>query len=255
MSKKVRYDDEQAYLNEADAIINFIQQCIPKYEWNDKDILDFGCGSGAATLRMSQKLMHSKITGVDVQNCQLKFKKFIEDYEEIEIIPKNLKLVQISPDETLGKNVYDLVYSWSVAEHINQKIFDCVFKGIYDCIKPRGLFFLQTTPLYYSAYGHHLVSANIGPYEHLILQDNILFKKLEENCQSTDYLNQLTREYRSLNKITFPEIKNRFKSAGFNILHEYTTNCEANIPDELLYIYNEEVLQIEQIVLLGQKLG
>jgi cyclopropane fatty-acyl-phospholipid synthase-like methyltransferase len=246
--------EEQAYLKEADVIMNFIQQCMQSYEWRNRQILDFGCGGGMCTLKMSQKLPDSQITGVDVLNAKTELLKFMKTYLKTEVIPDNLKFIQIAPGEALGFDVYDLVYSWSVIEHVDQTIIDQVLRHIYNCIKPDGLFFLQIMPLYYSAFGHHLYHVNIDGFEHLAMQDDILISKVRKNCSSLEMFENVVSRYRALNRITVPELKKHFQSAGFMILREYTTNTDIKIMDELLYAYNYDALLTEQVVLLGQKL-
>jgi hypothetical protein len=83
------------------------------------------------------------------------------------------------------------------------------------------------------------------------LDNQTLTKK---NCSSAEMHMSLENGYRTLNRISAPELKNELLGAGFVLVQEYATNSRyVPIPKELLYVYREDVLRTEHLMLLGQK--
>lgn len=244
----------ESFSLEPDAVTNFVQTNVDDYDgWEGKHILDFGSGHGVAALGMALKHPGAFVTGVDLYDSRVYCLSFIKGCPDIETLPGNLDFFTIPPGGGLGNNRYDLIYSWSVMEHVSQPVINQALSSIYEALKFGGLFLLQISPLYYTPNGHHLYGANIGFYEHLIMQDDMLLNKLRENCPSPETYEQLKALYQSLNKLTIPVLKEKVLAGGFNIIKEYTTKNEAPIPEELLAVYRRDVLETEQIVFLCGK--
>jgi hypothetical protein len=69
-------------------------------------------------------------------------------------LPANIELHRVTPGflHDLGDR-FDLVYSWSVFEHVDERLIAEVLRLIKSSLKPDGLLFVQIAPLFYSAEG------------------------------------------------------------------------------------------------------
>jgi len=188
---------------------------IPYFPLNGKRILDFGCGDGATALGFAMNYNPSEVLGIEVQseeleNCIPRARSNLK----IKELPLNFKFNQIRPGEDLDRlGEFDLIYAWSVFEHVDQGIVSEVLLSIKNALNTNGLFFIQIAPLY----------------------------------------NELIYCYETLNKITSNELKHFMVESGFEIVREYRTFVDGFNPDEsLLGIYDRDVLMTEQIVLLAK---
>jgi hypothetical protein len=145
-----------------------------------------------------------------------------------------------------------LIYSWSVFEHIEQPLIGIITRQWKDLLGVNGKLFMQTTPLYYSAGGSHLLPKIPIPWGHLLMQESIYFSRLKEKCKTESEYKELLYVYQTLNKITADEIIQAFEEAGLHILRKYVTTVSYEIPDILKKIFNEDVLKTEQLVLLAE---
>jgi len=228
---------------------------IPYFPLNGKRILDFGCGDGATALGFAMNYNPSEVLGIEVQseeleNCIPRARSNLK----IKELPLNFKFNQIRPGEDLDRlGEFDLIYAWSVFEHVDQGIVSEVLLSIKNALNTNGLFFIQIAPLYFSAFGSHLGEFIKEPWAHLGLQHNRLLNELRVKCQDTSKYNELIYCYETLNKITSNELKHFMVESGFEIVREYRTYVDGFNPDEsLLGIYDRDVLMTEQIVLLAK---
>lgn len=121
-------------------------------------ILDFGCGEGTTAMGIALQYKTSSVTGIEIQseieNCLPLAKKHLG----VDKIPENLDLKRIKPGQSLDElGTFDIVYSWSVFEHVEQQLLSDVLSSIRKILNPNGLFFMQIAPLYYSAEGSHML--------------------------------------------------------------------------------------------------
>ncbi len=227
----------------------------PYFKLEHKNILDFGCGDATTALGFATEFKSAKVCGVEVQenelnNCLLRAISNLG----IQNLPSNLSLNKIEPGQNLmpfGR--YDLVYAWSVFEHVDQgKLIDCL-KSIHEIIKENGLFFIQIAPLFYSAFGSHLGAVIKEPWAHLRMPHNLLVDLLKIQCKDEGEYAELLNCYETLNKITANELSAALTESGFEILREYKTQVPGHFPDcRLISTYREDVLMTEQIVMLAR---
>jgi len=221
----------------------------------DKDILDFGCGEGTMAMGIALRHQPRRIVGVEIhkeiENCL----PYAARELGIETLPPDLELKRIQPEAKLADfGQFDLIYSWSVFEHVDQSlIFDCFWK-IRAALKPKGLMFLQTTPLYYSAEGSHLKPWIPEPWAHLWMQRSEFYDKLRTKL-TPEEASHLQHVFETLNKTTAPALLRAAREAGFEILREYRTRDESKPPDSLLDVFNEDVLTTNQLVFLAAPSG
>ncbi len=228
--------------------------------WVGKDIhlpsakiLDFGCGEGITALGMVLRKQVPRLMGVDimpdVEQCLSRSKQNLG----IETLPGNLKLQRIAPgaDFATGET-FDLIYSWSVFEHVEQTLMPKVLRQLHNKLSKKGYFFVQIAPLYYSFEGSHLFHRIPEPWGHLLNQQSIYYAKLCQACHSKEEVDALWSCYQWLNQITASQLKLEIERAGFRVKREYVTQSQHKPPKQLQEIFNEEVLRTHQVVYLCQ---
>jgi cyclopropane fatty-acyl-phospholipid synthase-like methyltransferase len=218
-----------------------------------KDVLDFGCGEATMALGIALRHGARRVVGCEIHkeidNCV----PYAKAQLGLERLPDNLELRRVDADtplEALGS--FDVIYSWSVFEHVSQNlIVDCLVK-MRRVMRPGGVMFLQTTPLYYSAEGSHMKPWVPAPWAHLSMQQDLLYAALRAKTKSREQADHLQWVYETLNRVTAPQLLRAAKEAGFEIVREYTTRDEVAVPEELKEIYTEEALTTNQLVFLAK---
>jgi ubiquinone/menaquinone biosynthesis C-methylase UbiE len=160
---------------------------------------------------------------------------------------------------------FDATYAWSVFEHVDDLPF--ALGEIHRVIRPGGAFFLQISPLYYSAQGGHLWNILDEPWIHLRLSREELLKRIQHAAlegipkekQHDAFQGESAEAYRAgviacldtLNRVTVGQLVSHVHSAGFAIVEQLTMrDGPKNVPADLLERYPEEDLRTDQVVLL-----
>ena len=217
-------------------------------------VLDFGCGQGITALGMAMRHKARKVYGVDIMPDVLECLPVARSILEIGELPHNLHLSQISPGEDFfPEQRFDMIYSWSVFEHVNQQILDSVLASLHNKLNPNGYLFIQIAPLFYSAEGAHLFHRIPIPWGHLTLQESNYFTKLCEACDSKEEVDALWSCFQTLNRLTADELRQRLIAANFSIVREHTTQDPHvdKLPKGILQAYQHDVLTTDQIVILA----
>ncbi len=256
-------------------LVNVVQVivdwCEPYGGVAGRDILELGCGEGTMALGMALQHSPSRIIGVDIVDSHRNCLSLAQQNIGIEMLPERLSLQQIQPGQDLSRfGFFDLIYSWSVFEHVDQQHLAHVLATVRNALRPGGIFFMQISPLYYSAFGSHLEPWVPEPWAHLLMQ-NDTFKgryyqapdvsaKTREawavymnNSSSIEERNGGWETYETLNKVTAAHLERLAGEAGLKIVRDYRTTNDHPIPPALADIYNRDVLLTEQIVWLLQR--
>lgn len=234
-----------------------------------KDVLEFGCGEGTMALGVALRKDPARVIGVEILDVHSQCLPIARRQIGLEALPDNLHLRQIEPGADLTQwGKLDVIYSWSVFEHVSQDLLDAAFASIRAALKPGGAFFLQISPLYYSPNGSHLEPWVLDPWAHLWMQEDLFRRRLWNAPETppkvrsewavyipTDAALEFERQalwatYSTLNKITAPQLARLAVHAGFEIVRDYRTQARDQPPAELLEIFSPDVLTTEQIVLL-----
>ena len=232
----------------ADIIISWLA---PHSPTKGIDILDFGCGEGITALSFSAKHDAKSVVGVDIMPDLLRCLEQAHRHLNMTSLPGNLHLTQISPgaDFFPGRK-FDVIYSWSVFEHVDQQIILDTFRQLKKKLNPGGFFFLQIAPLFYSSEGSHLYHKIPEAWAHLSCQESIYYSKLCSACSSQEEVDSLWSCYQTLNRLTPGHLIDIVKEVGFRIVRQYFTKDTISPSNELLSIFDKNVLTTNQIVLL-----
>jgi ubiquinone/menaquinone biosynthesis C-methylase UbiE len=133
--------------------------------------LDFGCGAGGLSLRISE--FFEKTYGIDVDNEKIEF-------SHTNILPRRASTIQLVsyPGGILpfSDNFFDYVVSIDVLEHLPHLNF--YIKEIYRVLRPGGQFIVSFGPPWYHPHGKHLWAKIPGWWSHLIFPKSTFMRAL-----------------------------------------------------------------------------
>lgn len=219
-----------------------------------KRILDFGCGIGETALGFSLRYPDSQIFGIDIKTYVDGLLWQANTRLNLETKPKNLNITQVSPGEIpQNGGKYDLIYSWSVVEHIDRDILDDTIDLIRNSLADDGRLFIQIAPLYYSAFGHHVSWSDEFKWKHLTRQNNTFASDIAKVAETPAQEASLASCYNTLNRITAEELKILLEDHGFFIEKQYRTTNVEGLPEYLLYAYRRDILECEQVIFVCRK--
>lgn len=216
-----------------------------------KDVLDFGCGEATTALGVLLTQHARRVVGVDVMPDMRMCATNALEQLGMEKLPPNLDLRQVTPGELHDpSDKFDIIYSWSVFEHIEWELLPGIIQLLHSALKPGGKVFIQIAPLYFSLDGGHLLEWVQEPWGHLTNQHNVYLRKLHAACSSEQQYEALRSMFETLNRLTAGQLIEFFMLGGFRVLEQYRSDRVEDIPQKLLDVYNSEVLLNEQVVIL-----
>lgn len=221
---------------------------------NNKEILDFGCGEATTALGIALEHGAKRVVGIDIMPDPELCAPNAEKQLGMRNFPSNLFLHRVSPGKLHSSfDKFDLIYSWSVFEHVEQKVLPEILETLRCALKLNGCLFIQIAPLFYSSDGSHLMYKVPEPWGHLSNQSSIYLEKLRAACANDDEFRALKSMYETLNRLTASQLVKLVNDAGFKIVREYRTERNDGIPAEIIDVYNRDILLNEQIVILATK--
>jgi SAM-dependent methyltransferase len=218
--------------------------------------LDFGCGAGEAAAGVALGYTPAEVLGVDMLPEADACDAMLRTHLGLGGAPPNLRFETVVEGEiTAAKGLFDVIYSWSVFEHVERRRLDDVAAGLFARLRPGGLLFVQISPLYFSPEGSHLWALGYHNWEHLTAQPNEVRADLEARGWPDARRNALWNMFQRLNRITAPELLHRLEAAGFALLREHRVTVDREPPHVLTLAYTAEALKTEQVVLLMRRPG
>ncbi len=217
------------------------------------------------TLAIALRLKPRRVVGVDINSCHRQLFDLVKEKVAIDEVPENLEFYQVDTVEKLSNRFrFDVIFTWSTFEHINQPNLGEVVRELYDCLFPDGYVFLQIAPLYYSAFGSHLETLVDRPWAHLLMQNNLLREAVLTASKNDTYKHESDENfaaikagiwscYETLNKITADEVIELFELNGFTTIKQMRKECSTEPPGSLLRVFSRDILKTEQVVALFQK--
>ncbi len=217
-------------------------------DFAESEVLEFGCGDGAAALGIVNRFHPRKFVGIELVPD---FVVGLEEARQLGIeVPEDLDLRLIKPGEMARPGeTFDFIYSWSVMEHVSQPLIPSVLRSFHEILKPGGHLFIQIGPLFYSAYGHHLRSIIPEPWVHLTTQQDLLRTRVMEK----EPTGHLWNVYQTLNRLCAPELMALVAEAGFELLREYYSQDSEEIPRSIRPAYNPKTIKTQQVIGVWRK--
>ena len=175
-------------------VADFLSRVIPL---GPAVVLDFGCGEGLMAKGLAR--LAREVHGVDVMPM---FGQLEERFERMfgagnPFPPVTLRLVQAGELLPYEDGAFDAVFAWSVFEHVANVPY--VLSEIHRVIRPGGAFFLQISPLYFSAQGGHLWNILDEPWIHLRLGREELLERIR-------HARPTIRIWVYMKQVTFPSL-------------------------------------------------
>lgn len=216
-------------------------------------ILDFGCGQGIAALGFALRDPTAIVSGIDVDS----FHDLLPGLSQRNLgkdIPGNLQFhVSSGAGLPFASNSFDLVYSWSVFEHVRKELIPQILEELSRVLKEDGHLFIQIDPLYFSPKGAHLYNAMETPWVHLLEQHDVLLEKVMASDIPDQNKPGLIQQYESLNRITADELFDQLAASGFEIIRKSTTKSDLVPPDLLRKVYTDGVLTTNSVHVLAAR--
>lgn len=212
-------------------------------------ILDFGCGQGIAAASFALRHPGASVYAVDVAPPDV---SILETQLESQLgvgIPENLNFIS-NLDEILEREMrFDLIYSWSVFEHVRASELEGLFKKIKSCLSVDGRFFMQINPLYFSPRGSHLYRYFSSPWHHLTLSidelRDVLFAADNEKRRDREW-----RQFIELNRLTATDILGRASASGLKLTRKELSKTDKIPPPRLARVYSQDALLTEEVIAL-----
>ena len=219
-----------------------------------KRLLDFGCGSGISAAGAAILEEAELVVGVDINPESRACLPFLQRHFALTDLPTNLHFEEISPGQTTSFANFDCIFSWSVFEHVDERIFDDLLAGLVTKLRSGGLFYVQISPLYFSPEGSHLWALGYRAWEHLVHQTANVEADVNAAAHlSAEEKSALLSMYKTLNRIAADDLIDRFTKAGLTLLRQQRDRTTLAPPPALTRTYTAEALSTFQIVALFQK--
>jgi hypothetical protein len=255
------------FIYAADIVTEWLEKAKPVTK---STILDFGCGDGIMSLGLALRKHAKMVHGIDLHDSFSYLPETAMKQINLATLPNNIQHHRIQPGESIGKlKSIDVVYSWSVFEHIDRNLLPGIARDIFSTLPSGGSFFLQVEPLYHSPHGSHLGGVLRQPWIHLLVNQEELVElvmksdlekisgdhknKTFDVCSSDDFKSYLIREYGTLNKINHGELTDIFVDAGFFIQEKWLGQTNSIPPAALLEKHSKEDLITAEVRVLFKK--
>jgi SAM-dependent methyltransferase len=222
------------YDDAAQQIIDFITS--DDIDLADATIADIGSGDGIIDLGVVLKARPTQLVGYDIKPADVEaLRRSMTAAGVEEDLPdaNTLSFVQSASDRVPAPNdTFDVVYSWSVFEHVDQPVE--MLQEVNRILKPDGIFFLQLWPFFNSQHGGHLWLTIDEPFAHLTRSPFAIEQELKGES-ATDPSRAADDEFRSLNRLTLDGLQRALLAAHLRIAKIELMSEAAHIPASLTY--------------------
>lgn len=193
--------------------------------WDKARVLEIGCGPGLTAIALAQKVTPKLLMAIDnrprmVDTLQRRGRGPIPSE-----LPKGLYYALSDAVSMPFRDAsFDLAFAWSVFEHLQDPL--AVVLEIKRLLAPGGLLYVQISPLYYSAFGHHFWEYIKEPYAHLLLDEKEIRERILGGADDPDRRQLVWQVYTELNKITVSDLQKLFLENGFELVKAILQNEE-----------------------------
>lgn len=218
-----------------------------------KRILDFGCGAGVTAGGMAFLTEAAEVVGIDLHERWGDLGAALRRFSNLESLPENLSFRRIECGETPSLGKFDLIYSWSVFEHVRADILPQVMAGVAEILNPGGFLYIQISPLYYSPEGGHLWEIGYKEWEHLTKPADAVRRDIFGSGLADERTLHLWRMFEGLNRVTADDILHLACGNGFSVKRVQRDLSSLPIPAGLEVRFETAALRTKQLVVLLQK--
>ncbi len=189
-----------------------------KPDFENKSILDFGCGHGAMCIEIA-KSGASSVKGIDLNKNLLDFAR-----ENLNTNYKSLsKKILFEKKDLLKDNFnekFDMIVTKDTFEHSQNLPY--ILNRFYDLLNDGGKAYVGFGPLYNSFNGDHGRTQLKIPWMHVILSERIIVSRYnEKNSKKINKIEDL-----GLSKYSFKDYKRIFKESRFEISYFITNQSD-----------------------------
>ena len=166
------------YERGANTIAFYTERYTPEEMFQDKVVLDVGCGAGGKTMYYASQGV-AKIVGMDI----------VPHYkEEAEALAKQLGyadrftfVVGDAAQTGFEENSFDTIIMNDAMEHVDRP--DLVLAEVRRILKPGGRLYVNFPP-YYHPFGAHLSDLIAIPWVHMFFSEDTLVAAYKELCKT-----------------------------------------------------------------------
>ncbi|HOU59763.1 MAG TPA: class I SAM-dependent methyltransferase [Kiritimatiellia bacterium] len=248
-NRQVRLD--MAEVNE------FIECFDTEIVFNNKSVLDIGCGDGALAMQIAAQGA-CRVVGIDIRKEQIAMannfaaaNNMLEKY--------NIEFIIADVTKQILSEKFDIIVSLATFEHVSD--MKLLLSSIREMLVDGGLMCSVFGPLYHSAYGDHFGSffKYQIPYRGVLFNEMALLRLYREFERRFDAAETIYERDGGMNKHTYDEFVEMFKNSGLdvvemkprvstyrnsNILKYYINNIISNI-----YLFRNYIAASPVIVL------
>lgn len=195
--------------------IKFWKRLGNKPDFNNKKILDFGCGHGSLAISIANSGA-KKVVGIDLNDNLINFanENLAQNFSNLKKIVCFEKIDLLKTDKFYD---FDYIVSKDTFEHTLH--LDKVLNKFYKILKPNGEAYIGFGPLYNFYNGDHGRAEAILPWFHLIIPEKVLIKRINKKNNS---------EYKNikdlgLSKYSLREYEHFLKESNFKLSY-FKTN-------------------------------
>ena len=135
-----------------------------------KDVLDFGCGSGALTLIMA-RLGANSVCGIDLDAKAIA--RANKTAEAGGAVSARFHLTDKTDRIELADDRFDVILCFDVLEHVMD--YESIIAEWRRVLRPNGKVLIWWSP-YFNPYGHHVHSYAPIPWMHVLVSDEVIHK-------------------------------------------------------------------------------
>ena len=214
-------------------------------------VLDFGCGQGIAAASFALRHPGATIFGLDIfPHVPERLRRILAEQTGAEI-PENLSLLFSEPGSLPGEVCdLDLIYAWSVFEHVSFSQLAETMKLLKGRLRASGALCLQICPLYFSPKGSHLYRFDSTPWIHLIHEHDALKSIVMMSTWPEETKQREWKQFETLNRATADDICEAARAAGFSLAAQERLQTSETPPARLMSAYNPDALLTEEVRLL-----
>ncbi len=202
---------EENFLNEQAEHLKLDKALIrKKFNLNNKNVLDFGCGMGGMSLWYGSQ-WNCKVRGLDIDGHHIKIAKAIKEKHQVPNVSFEQRNILDDPiDEK-----FDMIFMNDVIEHIQIDIVEVILEKLYEHLADDGSLFV-TYPPWKSPYASHLNPHISIPWVQF-LPKSVLYNLIEKNNVKIvgDLEGDLRSAYDGLNHMTHKKLKSVTGKIGF----------------------------------------